>query len=369
MIKTRNKILHFLYTKAAKPLFFKVDPETLHDHMVVSGVFLGRYRITRALTGLLFDYAHPMLAQDILGVHFSNPIGLSAGFDKNGELTNILPFVGFGFAELGSVTGFRCAGNPKPRLWRLPQSRGLVVYYGLKNDGAESIAKKLSNKKFKNRIGISVAMTNCKENNDIPTAVEDYKKAFGSFLEIGDYITINISCPNTMGGQPFILPENLELLLAGIDTIATQKPIFIKLSPDMNHDQIDIVLDIAKHHRVHGIICTNLTKKRDNPLLLDSDIPTVGGISGVPVAGLADDMIAYIYKKEKDRFVLIGVGGVFSAEDAYKKIRNGASLIQIITGMIFEGPQLISEINRGLVELLKKDGFANISEAVGVDVY
>ncbi len=365
--KYRNGIIHGLYRAILKPVFFRNDPEVVHDHLVRIGGKLGKSAIGRGLTADFFDYQDVRLSQHILGIDFKNPVGLSAGFDKNAELTDILPSVGFGFAEVGSITGERCEGNPKPRLWRLPKSKGLVVYYGLKNDGCEAIAQKLVDKTFSIPIGMSVAMTNCEENSVIEKGIEDFAKAFMVMEPLASYITVNISCPNTVGGQPFILPENLEQLLTRLDTIPTSRPVFIKLSPDITHSQLDDILSVARAHRIAGIICTNLTKKRDNPAILDTTIPSKGGISGKVTQDIADAMLSYIYQKEGGRFVLVGCGGIFSAEDAYKKIKAGASLVQLITGMIFEGPQIISEINRGLVTLLQKDGFANISEAIGVD--
>lgn len=368
IVASRNKLTGSLYKAVLKPIFFKYDPEDVHDKMTALGVRLGEYRFAKSLTRLAFGYSHKMLEQTILGIDFKNPIGLAAGFDKNAELTDILPAVGFGFEEVGSITGELCLGNPKPRLWRLPESEGLLVYYGLKNDGAEIIAKRLKNKKFENVIGISIAMTNKPENLDLDKAIEDYVKAFGAFTTIGDYFTLNTSCPNTAGGQPFVDANNLELLLRRIDSIATTKPVFIKLSPDMTNEAVDKILDTAKAHRVHGIIVTNLTKKRDNPNLKEHNLPNVGAVSGKPVQSLSDNLLAYIYKREKNRFVLVGCGGVFNAKDAYRKIRLGASLVQLITGMIYGGPQTIGEINRGIVKLLRRDGLKNISEAIGADV-
>ena len=363
----RNKVLHSLYVYTLKPLFFRIDPEVVHDQMTRVGIHLGHFSIMRKVVHTCFGYTHPMLAQNIDGIDFKNPIGLSAGFDKNAELTDILPSVGFGFAEVGSITGEVCAGNPKPRLWRLADSRSLVVYYGLKNDGCEVVRKRLKGKHFNIPIGISVAMTNCAQNLVIDSAIADFAKAFKGLESSGSYITVNMSCPNTQGGQPFVIPENLDRLLTTLDTIPTSRPVFVKISPDMDHLQIDALLEVIGKHRIHGIICTNLTKNRTNPHISDAHIPEKGGLSGKVVQDLTDDLLAYIYKKEGTRFVLVGCGGVFTAEDAYKKIRLGASLVQLITGMIFEGPQMVSEINRGLVELLKKDGFTHISQAVGVD--
>ncbi|MEK7192818.1 MAG: quinone-dependent dihydroorotate dehydrogenase [Patescibacteria group bacterium] len=363
----RNKVIGGLYKGVLKPIFFGMDPEFVHDQMTRVGIILGRWGFGRKTTSAFFGYKNSILEQTVLGIDFKNPIGLSAGFDKDAYLADILPSVGFGFVEVGSVTAKPCDGNPKPRLWRLPKSKGLVVYYGLKNEGCEVVAKRLHNKKFDIPIGVSVAMTNCKENLNLESAIKDYAEAFSVMELLVDYVTVNISCPNAGGGQPFIDPGKLELLLATIDRIPTQKPIFLKLSPDLTEVELDRLLDIVRAHRIHGLVCTNLTKKRDNPKILDSNIPERGGLSGKVVGGMSDKMLEYIYRKEGKRFVLIGCGGVFTAEDAYRKIKLGASLIEMITGMIFEGPQVVSEINQGLAELLKKDGFTSISQAVGID--
>ena len=366
-IHYRNKVNHSLYKHLLKPVLFQHDPEYVHDKMTEFGEFLGNSTLGQKLTKTFFDYENSALRQKIFGIHFSNPIGLSAGFDKDAKLTGILPHIGFGFAEAGSITGSGCAGNPKPRLWRLPHSQSLSVYYGLKNDGSKAIAKRLSRKHFAIPIGMNIAMTNCNDNLNIKNAVMDYAQAFRTLEPIGNYLTINISCPNTTGGQPFINDYNLDYLLDILDEIPSKKPIFLKLSPDLDEEGIDKILEVAKAHRVSGIICTNLTKKRFNFSNLEKKIPIRGGLSGKPLSKLSDKMISYIYKKEGKRFILIGSGGIFNAEDAYRKIRLGASLLQLITGMIYEGPQVISEINQGLVKLLKRDGFANISEAVGID--
>lgn len=367
MIPARNRIILFLYAHALKPLFFRRDPEDVHDGMMRVGELLGRFWITRKITSVFFSFADPSLEQTILGITFKNPVGLSAGFDKNAILTDILPNVGFGFAELGSITGEPCAGNPKPRLWRLKESKSLLVYYGLKNDGCEKISARLRGKKFSIPFGISIAKTNDATTIETASGVADYVKAFRSFSGIGAYDTINISCPNTCGGEPFTDPNRLEQLLSAIEKIETKKPIFLKISPDLSHEQVDEIITVCDRHRSHvqGIICSNLTKKRDNEKILDVNFSEKGGMSGKIVGDLANEQLRYIYERAGDRYVLMGCGGISSAEDAYKKIKSGASLVQMITGMIYEGPQVVSEINRGLVELLRRDGYKNISEARG----
>lgn len=366
LITVRNKVHSFLYKNITKRIFFLQDPEKVHDRITTLAEFFGKNSFSRKIISLGFSYNNKMLKQRILGIDFSNPIGLAAGFDKNALLTDFMPSIGFGFEEVGSITGEPCDGNPKPRLWRLKISKGLVVYYGLKNDGCKKIAKRLRGKKFNFPVGISIAKTNNKETVDTKKGVADYVKAYKEFTNIGDYTTINISCPNAYGGEPFTDPKKLDKLLFEITKIKCKKPIFIKLSPDLEKKQIDYILEVIKKHKIQGIICSNLTKKRKNNKIKEKNIPKKGGISGKVVEKLSDDLISYIYKKTKGKFIIIGVGGVFTAEDAYEKIKSGASLIQLITGMVFEGPQVVSEINRGLAKLLKKDGFSNISEAVGV---
>lgn len=360
-------VFKVLYKYIFKPIAFRFDPEFVHDRVLSLGVFLGKTDFGKAVVCRLFKYSSPMLEQTLAGIHFSNPIGLAAGFDKDAQLIEILPEVGFGFAELGSVTGEACLGNPKLRLWRLPKSRSLLVYYGLKNEGAEKISKRIKNLVFRIPMGISVAKTNSWNTVSQAGGVNDYVKAFRAFTEIGSYITVNISCPNTFGGQPFTDPESLEVLLLELSKIPISKPVFVKFSPDLSLKTVDALLEVISRYKIQGIICANLTKNRDNKNILETGLPLAGGFSGKVVEKLADELIAYVYKKTKGKYVVVGCGGVFSAEDAYKKIRLGASLVQLITGMIYEGPQVVGEINAGLVKLLLRDGFKNISEAVGVD--
>jgi len=364
-IKVRNLIIHFFYNNIFKPLAFRKDPEEVHDRTSSIGKLLGSNPITRFLTKLMFFYSDPILEQEICGIKFNNPIGLAAGFDKNAELTQILPEVGFGFEEIGSITGEPCEGNPKPRLWRAKKSKSLLVYYGLKNDGAEAISRRLQNLNFKFPVGISIAKTNCELTADTNEGIKDYIKAYRAFENIGDYYTINISCPNAFGGQPFTDAPRLEMLMKAINNEKKTKPVFIKLSPDISYEELDSIIEICRKYKIDGIICSNLTKNRESKKILDKNLPETGGFSGKVQEDLSNNQIEYIFKKCGKEFVIIGCGGIFTAEDAYKKIKLGASLLQMITGMIYQGPQTIGEINRGLVDLLRKDGYKNISEAVG----
>ncbi len=356
-----NKIIGFLYRNILKPILFLFDAEFVHDRFVKTGELLGRFGITRWKVRWLFAYQNPRLEQTVLGIKFVNPVGLSAGFDKDAKLTDIMPAVGFGFEEVGSITGEPCAGNPRPRLWRLPQLKSLVVHYGLKNEGCEKNAARLAKKNFKITIGTNIAKTNNVACAETEAGIDDYAKAFAALAVIGDYFTVNISCPNAYGGEPFVDPIRLEALLLRLDAIPTKKPVFLKLSPDIAGEKLDALLDVCARHRVQGFVCTNLTKEKKD----QNDIRMKGGLSGMLVQKLSDEQISYIYKKTQGKYIIIGVGGIFSAADAFRKIQLGATLVELITGMIFEGPQLIGEINRGLVRLLDKNGFKNIAEAVG----
>ena len=310
----------------------------------------------------MFNYQNSKLEQIIAGVKFKNPVGLAAGFDKEAMLPKILPAVGFGFEEVGSITALAFDGNERPWIWRLPEARSLRINYGLKNSGAQNIHQRLMGRTFNFALGISIAKTNSEKTSHVETGIEDYFTSYQIFQDTGDYFTINISCPNTCEPAPiFADPKNLDLLLAKLFSIPKTKPVFIKLSPDLQAEQLEGILQLGNKYPVDGFICTNLTKVNK------FNHPGKGGFSGKAVEELSNQMLARVYKYYGGRKIIIGCGGIFSAEDAYKKIKLGASLVQLITGMIFQGPQLISEINQGLVELLEKEGYNNISQAVGVD--
>lgn len=336
--------------------------------MTAVGHWLGTHAATRAATRIAFDFQHPALEQTVVGIRFSNPVGLSAGFDKEGFLTQIIPSVGYGFMEVGSVTGQPCSGNAKPRLWRLPKSRSLVVFYGLKSQGSAVVAARLRTQRFSFPVGISIAKANLAATDSIEAGIDDYTRAARDLAGIGDYLTINISCPNTSGGEPFVNPQNLERLLAALTPTLKQQPTFIKLPADIESEEVDAIIAVADRFPITGFVCTNLTRDRSNPKILDPVVPPRGGLSGKVVEGQSNRILRHVRQRVGTRYVLIGSGGVFTAEDAYRKIRLGASLVQLITGMIYRGPSIVSEINLGLLRLLKRDGFRSVAEAVGVDV-
>jgi len=350
-----------------RPYFFKRDPEDVHDLVLGWGKKLGKNRVLRWLVKLSFGYSHKALEQKILGIYFKNPIGLAAGFDKNSEIVDVLGSLGFGFGEVGSVTGRPCLGNVRPRLWRLVKEKSLLVYYGLKNDGAVAVCSRLRGSKTEVPVGISVAKTNSRETVDLEAGVSDYLSGFKECLDVGEYIAINISCPNAFGGQPFHDTESFKALFAEIDRVEMSKPVLVKISPDLSSEAVDKIIELSRNYKIDGFVVSNLTKRLEVSDEVGEGIPERGGIGGKLLEGRANELISYIYGRVKDEFIIIGCGGVDSAEGAYEKIKRGASLVQLITGMIYEGPQLIGSINEGLVRLLKKDGYKSISEAVGAD--
>jgi len=359
-----------LYIQLVKPIFFLFDAETIHDAITSFGEILGKFSITRFLTAYFFFYKNKKaLQQEIVGISFPNPIGLAAGFDYEAKLIQILPSVGFGFHTIGSVTYGAYEGNPKPRLGRLPKSKSLLVNKGLKSIGAKKIIRKLRGQIFEIPLGISIAKTNSSLTNTDKTGIDDYIKTAELFKKskLGSYYEINISCPNAFGGEPFTTPLKLERLLVQLDKLSLTKPVFIKMPIELTDHEANELLKVIVKHKVVGVIFGNLAKDRTNSALNKDELEKVekGNFSGKPTWKQSNRLIAFTYKKYHKKLIVVGCGGVFSAQDAYHKIKLGASLIQLITGMVFEGPQLIGEINKGLVALLKKDGYQNISEAVG----
>ena len=358
-------------------MIFLMDPEQAHYSMKRIGVFLGSNFITKAFTSLLFDYGHKSLNVEVDGIQYRNPIGLSAGFDKDGELTKIYPNLGFGLAELGSITGEICPGNPGKRLFRMVKSKSIVVWYGLNNMGAEKLSARLKGQKFgRLRVGINAALSNMSSEFDLDSSIADYLKTMTLFKDIGDYYTVNISCPNTQEGEPFVDRASLDALLTAINTHIrpiTNKPIYVKLAADMSVEEIDTIVDACVEHKMEGVVCTNLAKPKYNTEHRPEEYPTTkgllpagkGAMSGLPLQRISTNVVRHVYRRTRGKLTIIGVGGIFNARDAYEKITSGASLCHMITTMIFDGPQNINEINRGLVKLLKADGFSTIAEAVG----
>ena len=367
------QVTRWIYKHILKPVFFSQDPEKVHNHISKTGEMLGKYSILRSLTTTFTRYSNPHLSQNLLGIEFENPIGLSAGFDYDGYMAEILPYVGFGFNTVGTVTAKPYEGNKPPRLKRLPKSKSLLVNKGFKSEGVDAVIKRLRSKNLRtNTLGISIGSSNIPEINTIEKAILDYCESFKKLKNepYVRYFELNISCPNTALTEGFGNKNNLTLLLSSINKLKIEKPIFVKMANELSLETTESLIETALNFsEIKGFVFSNLVKNRDNGNFDKREIQSMenfkGNFSGKPTYENSNKLISNIYKKYGNQTLIIGCGGVFSAEDAYEKIKSGASLVQLITGMIYEGPQLIGEINEGLIKLLEQDGFVNISEAIG----
>lgn len=374
MIQPISASFGWCYTHIAKPILFKQSPDGVHHRMIRSGSLLQRMPLMQRLTDNSFAYHNDtVLSQDVAGLTFTNPVGLSAGLDKNFELVPLIKAIGFGYMEGGSLTFNPCVGNSRPWFHRLPKTKSIVVHVGLANYGvAHGIAKiKSYPSTIFNRfpLNISIAKTNSPGTCTDDDAIADYVGSLEQLKTsgVGDMYTLNISCPNTFGGEPFTDPERLEKLLSATDALELKKPLFIKMPIDQPWQSFKKLLAVADSHQVTGVTIGNLAKDRTKVDLKDPLPSTVkGNLSGKPTQKLSDALIRQTYKAYGKRFVIIGVGGIFTAEDAYTKIKNGATLVELVTGLIFQGPQVIGQINQDLATLIEADGYSNVSEAIGV---
>ncbi|MEK7117105.1 MAG: hypothetical protein AAB837_02990 [Patescibacteria group bacterium] len=339
-----------LYQKILKPILFKFNPEKAHDFFVWTGEFLGKYRYLKKLVSVFYGYKGGDISKKVDGLTYKTPFLLSAGFDYNGRLINILPEISFGGVEVGSITTRPCGGNKIPRLKRLPKSKSILVNKGLRNDGVEEIIKRL--KKYKKNFdfitGISVAQTNDEKNCSAETGLADYFYSFKRLNEenVGDYYTLNISCPNAFGGETFTEPTLLEPLLSKISEIKCTKPVYIKMPINLEWPEFDGLLKVAeKFQMIKGVIIGNLNKDY-NSLDYRDEAPKEygGGLSGKPCFELSNELIKQTRTAYGERFTIIGCGGVMSPQDMLEKFKAGSDLVALITGMIYNGPGFIKEL-------------------------
>ncbi len=363
---------HGLYVHVLKPILFRYQPDGVHYGMVKLTKFVQRIPGIRLLPHVWRYKNDAMLSQTIAGIEFNNPVGLSAGFDKEISMPRMIKTVGFGWMTGGSVTWGQYKGNDGAWFYRLPKTKSLVVNAGLPSEGTEVVAQRVtsySEKLFADfPLSVSVAKTNTKECANDKTAIADYCESLAVFDSLGQVtmLEINISCPNTFGGEPFTDAKRLEKLLHATDKLELQKPVFIKMPINLPLGEFDALLRVITKHSVAGVTIGNLHKDRravDVKDVLPDEVK--GNLSGAPTKEVTTALIRRTYKQYGDKLVIIGVGGIFSAEDAYEKIQAGASLVALITGMIFEGPQLAGSINQQLVRLMVRDGYTNIAQAIG----
>ncbi len=343
-----------------KPFLFNLDPETAHDLAIKSLKF-------NLLPKKLFEVKdEEMLQIKLFGKSFPNPIGLAAGFDKSAEVYNSLLKLGFGFVEVGTVTPLKQFGNPKPRIFRLEQDDALINRLGFNNDGIEKVKNRIKLEKQNGILGVNIG-----PNKDTKNQLDDFCLGLKSFFDTADYITVNISSPNTEGLRDFHDQNKLEELLAALNQIKKQKKtnisLLLKVSPDINVKDISEIADTAIKNDISAIILTNTTNKnRDN--LLSETKKEEGGLSGKPLQQISTIMIKKFYKELKGKIPIIGVGGVSSGKSAYEKIIAGASLLQLYTGLVYKGPLVAKKIKKELIQILKTEGISNIKEVVGKDV-
>jgi len=360
-----TKFFDVTYNKILKPFLFKLDPEDAHDLFTKIWSRMWNRWFCRYIVSLMFRYDSVFLEQDVAGIHFANPMWLSAWFDKDVKLADIIDPVWFWYIQVGSITHLPYQGNHKPRLRRLQNDKWLIVNYWLKNNGIEYAVDQLKSIKTWMPISISLAKTNCQQTVTVDEWIQDYIASL-SLLEkydVVDMYTLNISCPNTFWWEPFTTPELLHKLLRRVETLSPSKPVYIKMPVNLSWEEFKWLLDVIVQYSITWVIISNLVKSRDN--LSESHNDMRGWVSGKPTQKKADQLIFDAYKEYHEKLIIIGVGGVFSPEDAYHKIKSGATLVQLITGMIFEWPQLIGKINKWLVKLAKKDWYNHISEAIG----
>ncbi|MFD1586749.1 quinone-dependent dihydroorotate dehydrogenase [Halorientalis brevis] len=344
----------------AKPLLFQLPPETAHglghgmlalvDGTPIEQLLAHRYVVD-----------DERLRVDAFGQSFRNPVGVAAGFDKNAEAPGALAALGFGHVEVGGVTAEPQAGNPRPRMFRLPEDGGVINRMGLNNDGAAAVGRRLAAADVDVPVGVNIAKTEHVDSADAPA---DYRETYERVAEGGDFFVVNVSCPNSEGFRELQNRDSMEAILGAL-VDAGAAPLLVKLSPDLPEPAVEDALELVDELDLDGVVATNTTTDRPASLRSPNRVEK-GGLSGKPVEHRATKMVRFV--AERTDVPVVGVGGVSTAEDAYRKIRAGASVVQLYTGLIYRGPSIARDINRGLLELLERDGFDSVTDAVGVDL-
>ena len=380
-----------LYQIGIRPLVFqglKADPEAVHGQFMKVCTQLDRSyerpwsRFTLQLAYQQLGFADERLTQSLWGLSFPNPVGLAAGFDKDGVASNVWPAFGFGFAELGTVTAHPQPGNPQPRLFRLPQDRAAINRMGFNNQGADQMQQGLIASQQRQaalpyllpRIPIGINLGKSKL-TPLEQAVDDYSYSFKLLQNCGDYVVVNVSSPNTPGLRSLQSVEQLRPILAALQqTNVTQKPILVKIAPDLAWEDIADIVTLVQEFQLAGIIATNTTIAREGlktrQILATGQPPDQepGGLSGAPLCTRATEVIRFIRTSTQGQVPIIGVGGIFTPRDAWEKLAAGASLIQVYTGWTYEGPWMVRRILQRLVQALEIYDLRHLSEMVGTDL-
>ena len=336
------------YKSVVRKILFQFDPEEVHHFTF--GMIKNLFRLPMAgqIVKSRFGFEHPSLERELFGLKFKNPVGLAAGFDKNALLFDEFAQYGFGFVEIGTVTPKPQPGNPKKRLFRLKEDEAIINRMGFNNDGVDEIAARLKNRRSDVIIGGNIGKNKVTPNEK---ATEDYLICFEKLFDVVDYFVVNVSSPNTPNLRELQDKEPLTALLSALEeqnrAKSDPKPILLKIAPDLTDDQLLDIIDIVKDTGIAGVIATNTTLSREG--LHSKNKEETGGLSGKPVRERSTEVIRFLSEKSGKAFPIIGVGGIHSAEDAIEKLEAGADLVQLYTGFIYEGPGLVSEINKRLV--------------------
>ena len=345
------------YKKNVFPYLTRYDAEKVHYVVMNALKIICAIPLMSSILRLIFEKKDTRLERNIFGLHFKNPVGLAAGFDKNGIWTDQLSNLGFGFIEIGTVTPKPQAGNDKPRLFRLKPDEALINRMGFNNNGSIEAANNLRKRKSKVIIGGNIGKNKITDNDD---AVIDYLKAFNDLYPYVDYFVVNVSSPNTPGLRDLQEKEPLKYILKILERDngrkSKPKPILLKIAPDLTNEQLDDVIEIVKETRTAGVIATNTTVSREG-LVSDNEIVSkigAGGLSGKPLTDRSTEIIRYLSEKSNKAFPIIGVGGIYNAKDAIDKLNAGASLVQVYSGFIYEGPSIVKEICKGILKETSK---------------
>lgn len=359
-----------LYTSLLRPALFALDAERAHDMTIAA---LGRPLVVQALRSFTTSPPDTRLTTRVFGLPFDHPVGLAAGLDKQGTAASAWGALGFSFVEVGTVTPRPQPGNPRPRLFRLPGDRAVINRFGFNSVGASAMAANLAaTLPVPIRVGINLGRNRQTTNEN---AADDYMRAVEILHPYADYFVVNVSSPNTSGLRDLqeraALRSLIEQVVRRARDVTTTKtiPVLVKVSPDMSRSDLLESADASLEGGASGIIATNTTVARDGLASGSSVAAEAGGLSGAPLKEAANDACRALHAHLRGRAPIIGVGGIFTADDAYERIRSGASLVQLYTGLIYEGPGIASRIVRGLSERLARDGFSNVSEAIGADVH
>lgn len=342
-----------MYKRIIRPLFFCFDAEKIHHFVFAIIKFVHFVPGISQLTKAFYKVNDDRLKRTVFGLEFDNPVGLAAGFDKDAKLFNELANFGFGFIEIGTLTPVGQSGNLKPRLFRLREDSALINRMGFNNDGVQSAVERLKKRNTKVLIGGNIG-----KNKQTPNehAKDDYFKTFHALYDYVDYFVVNVSSPNTPNLRALQdkgpLTELLSMLKNEMTLMSTHKPILLKIAPDLSKSQLDDIISIITEVKIDGLIATNTTIDRSMLVTNKSQVDAIGagGLSGLPVRDRSTEVIAYIHEKSKGAFPIIGVGGIYTADDAIEKIKAGASLVQVYTGFIYEGPSMVKRICKGILK-------------------